>query len=83
MLLVKKMSVFSLFVFSQNKTRNKVYKSSRKKTDVFIYYKEKTFQSSKYRIFSKGLTRAFGQKGPFISLFVFAQNRLEIMLNKV
>ena len=29
MLLVKKMSVFSLFVFSQNKTRNKVYKSSR------------------------------------------------------
>ena len=49
----------------------------------FFYYKEKNFQSSKNRIFSKGLTRTFGQKVPLISLFAFGQNRLEIMPNKV
>ena len=46
----------------------------RKKTG-FFYYKEKNFESPKNRIFSKGLTHAFGQKLQFFPLFVFGQKK--------
>ena len=47
----------------------------QRKTKPFFYYKNKTLQSLKNRIFPKGLTNAFSQKIPNLSLFAFAQKK--------
>ena len=43
--------------------------------ETFLTIKNRIFQSSKKRTFSKGLTHAFGQKMPFFNLFRFGQNK--------
>ena len=48
--------------------------------ETFLTIKNRIFQSSKKRTFSKGLTHAFGQKMPFFNLFRFGQIRVEIIL---
>ena len=46
------------------------------KKETFLTIKNRIFQSSKKRTFSKGLTHAFGQKMPFfLNLFRFGQNK--------
>ena len=45
------------------------------KKETFLTLKNRIFQSSKKRTFSKGLTHAFGQKMPFFNLFRFGQNK--------
>ena len=66
MLLVKKCHFFNLFRFGQNKSRNNPYVTLKREKNRFDY-KNSIFQSLKDRIFSKGLTHAFGQKMPFFS----------------
>ena len=51
----------------------------RKQT--FLDYKNIDFKQWPYWVFSKGLTHDFGQKLKISSLFVFAQNGLEIMFD--
>ena len=48
--------------------------------ETFFDCKRKISKSPKNRMFSKGLTHAFGQKMPILSLFVFGQNKT---INKV
>ena len=64
MLLVKKMSNFSLFRFGQSNTR--------KMLNNFWREKRKKFSQSQKSHFSKRVNHAFGQKMPIFSLFVFA-----------
>ena len=66
MLLVKKCHFLNLFRFGQNKSRNNAYVALKREKNRFDY-KNSIFQSLKDRIFSKGLTHAFGQKMPFFS----------------
>ena len=43
--------------------------------EPFFDYKKKIFECPKNGIFPKGLTHAFGQKMPILSLFGFGQNK--------
>ena len=46
--------------------------------EPFFDYKRKISESPKNRMFPKGLTHAFGQKMPILSLFGFGQNKTRI-----
>ena len=49
--------------------------------ETFLTIKNRIFQSSKKRTFSKGLTHAFGQKMPFFKIYSdLVKIRVEIML---
>ena len=51
------------------------------KKETFLTLKNRIFQSSKKRTFSKGLTHAFGQKMPFFKIYSdLVKIRVEIML---
>ena len=43
--------------------------------ETIFDYKRKIFKNPKNRMFPKGLSHAFGQKMPILSLFVFGQNK--------
>ena len=49
----QKMTIFRLFRFGQNKTRNNA--TSQRKKKPFFGYKNRIFESPKNRIFSKGV----------------------------
>ena len=83
MLLVKKCQFFHYLFSVKIKLEIRFKNVLDKKQTFFFTIKKKIFKVPKIVFFSKGLTHAFGQKVPLISLFVFGQNRLEIMLNKV
>ena len=71
-----KNTIFSLFWFDQNKTRNNAFWISREKKTFFGLTKTvRIFESPKNRIFSKGLTHALGQKMPIFTLIRLGQNK--------
>ena len=78
MLLVRKMPIFSLFVFGQNKTRNNTYAFEEKKETFFDYNK-----LSQKLFFPKGLSHALVTKCQLFlfMLIILMKTRLEIMLS--
>ena len=95
MLLVQKMSIFSLFDFGQTKLvivllddfleKKETFLSIRKnnffKSKNFFGPKKQNFSKSKKSTFPKGLAHAFGQKLPFFLYLDLVNIRLEIMVN--
>ena len=66
---------FSLFVFGE-KGLGIRFDDVLVRKETFFDFKNKLFQCLKNGIFPEGLTQAFGQKMQFLSLFVFAQNKI-------
>ena len=73
MLLTKKYQFLSLFTIDQKKKKEIKLGDFTEKKKPFFTLKNRVFP--KNRIFSKGLTHAFGQKMPFLSLLRFCQNK--------
>ena len=74
MLLVKKCQ-FCLHLFLI-KTRLEIrFNNFLDRKETIFDYKRKIFKTPKNRMFPKGLTHAFGEKMPILSLFVFGQNK--------
>ena len=74
MLLVKKCQFFHYFVWLKIRLEIRLNNVLDRKKTCFDY-KRKISISPKNRMFPKGLTQAFGQKMPILSLFVFGQNK--------
>ena len=74
MLLHKKCNFF-LYLFSVKIRLEIMLHKVWDRKETFFDYKNEDFESLKNCIFPKGLTHAFGQKMPVISLFVFGQNK--------
>ena len=73
--------IFPLFVFVETMTKNKVKINNVLDTkEPFFDYKRKISKSPTNCIFPEGLTHAFGQKMPILSVFGFGQNKTK---NKV
>ena len=66
---------FSLFVFGEKGLEIR-FDDVLVRKETFFDFKNKLFQCLKNGIFPEGLTQAFGQKMQFLSLFVFAQNKI-------
>ena len=66
---------FSLFVFGEKGLEIR-FDDVPVRKETFFDFKNKLFQCLKNGIFPEGLTQAFGQKMQFLSLFVFAQNKI-------
>ena len=75
--LIKKCQFFlSLFLV---KTRQEIrFNNFLDTKEPFFDYKRKISEGPKNRIFPKGLTHAFDQKIPILSLFGFGQNKRRI-----
>ena len=64
-----------LFLDKNSPRNNKMSdKSSRKKKQVLLDYRNMDFICSSYCIFLKGLTHDLGRKMEFSSLLIFTQN---------
>ena len=79
MLLVKKCQFFHYFVWLKISLEIRV-KNVLDTKEPFFYYKRKITKRPKNCIFPEGLTHAFGQKMPILSVFGFGQNKTK---NKV
>ena len=77
MLLVKKCQFFHYFVWLRIRLEIRLNNVLDTKEPCFDY-KRKISESPKNRMFPKGLTHAFGQKMPILSLFGFGQNKNRI-----
>ena len=79
MLLVKKCQFFRYFVWLKIRLEIRV-KNVLDTKESFFAYKRKISKSPKNCIFPEGLTHAFGEKMPILSVFGFGQNKTK---NKV
>ena len=79
MLLVKKCQFFHYFVWLKIRLEIRV-KNVLDTKEPFFDYKRKITKRPKNCIFPEGLTRAFVQKMPILSVFGFGQNKTK---NKV
>ena len=79
MLLVKKCQFFHYFVWLKIRLEIRV-KNVLDTKEPFFDYKRKITKRSKNCIFPEGLTHAFVQKMPILSVFGFGQNKTK---NKV
>ena len=78
MLLVKKCQFFHYFVWLKILRLEIRLNNVLDTKEPFFDYKRKISKSPKNRMFPKGLTHAFGQKMPILSLFGFGHNKTRI-----
>ena len=77
MLLAKKCQFFHYLVWLKIRLEIRLNNVLDTK-EPFFDYKKKISESPKNRIFPKGLTHAFGQKMPILSLCGFGHNKTRI-----
>ena len=82
MLLVIKCECFN-FLFSLKIRLEIRYNNVLDRKKTFFDYKNKNFESPKYRISPKELTHAFGHKMPLFDFLFSLKIRLEIRYNNV